>query len=97
MMAGTELVELLATSHAEPRLQRVFGVIDAGMDDAAVAGAGAMSRARLLFENAHPCAALRQRQPACQADHAGADHGDIDIDLRHDLLIVCIVCGRTTA
>jgi hypothetical protein len=76
---AAEVVELARAGDAEPRLQRARFVVDAGMDDAAVASGLVQTDLRFALEHRHPLTRIpakrlpRGRQP----DHTGADDREI--------------------
>src|SRR5262249_22638676 len=78
LVALAELVEQMTSFDAEPRLQRAGGIVDAGVDDAAVVGAGVLSPPRMALEDADRNAARRDRTRRGQAGDAGADDGNVD-------------------
>ena len=71
-------IERELARNAQLRLQRPRRVIDAGMDDLAVARARMRANRVLRFQH-HDLAALeRQAAGNCQPDHAGADYDAIN-------------------
>ena len=74
------IVEQAAPCDAQRRLQRARRIVEAGVDDAAVVGAGVEARARVPFEHADRAAALRRSaRAAARPDHARADDDHIDL------------------
>ena len=71
-------VQTLASLDAQPGLQRVRGVVDARVNDAAVVGARLQPRARVTLEHAHRTAALRDRNGGREPGHATTDDNSID-------------------
>jgi Fe2+ transport system protein FeoA len=76
-------VQLLTPLHAQAGLERTLRVVDAGVDDLAVArtGAGAYGVGRFEYQHLSALKARRQgqRPRGGQANHAGADHHRIDM------------------
>ena len=54
------------------------GIVDAGVDDAAVVRARVLSRARMPLQHAHALPALGDRERCGQSGDAGSDDGDVD-------------------
>jgi len=72
-------VEHLLALHTQPRLERTRGVINARVDDLAVARAGACADGVFRFEHQHLAARERQRPPHSQPNHPGPDHNSINL------------------
>ena len=72
-------VEAPPALDAEPRLEAAGGVVDAGMDDLAVARRGLFPDAALRLHDQHRAAGQSQRAGDREADDPGADDGDIEI------------------
>ena len=64
---------------AEPRFQRTWPIVDAGVDDFGIAAAGLAADDAFLFQDEHFSALCSERSPASKANHAGADHHAIDM------------------
>jgi hypothetical protein len=82
VVAGGEVVEAFAAFDAQGRLERVGGVVDAGVNDAAVAGAGLVAEARMLLQQTDREPRLRDRQRAGQAGDASTHDSHIDVGHR---------------
>ena len=78
-----EGVQPLASLDAEDGLQGIPRVIDAGVDDAAVVGAGLLPGAGQAFDHARRAAAGRHRARRGQSDQPAAHGGDIDRRVSH--------------
>ena len=74
-----ERIETIASLHAQLRLEASGRIVDPGVDDAAVVGAGLHPRPGMALEDADARAARAQLRGNRQADHTGADHGNIDV------------------
>jgi len=84
-----EVIQTRCAFDAQPRLQRSLGIVDAGVDYAAVVRARVHAGARVALENRHAAARLCQFRCDGQPDHARADDGDIHrgvhaISILHD-------------
>ncbi len=77
------VVQQRLAAHAQQCAQRAGRVVDAGVDDLAVACAGHGAEGVFGLEHDHLAAGLRERARAGQADHAGTDHDTIDPLRRH--------------
>src|SRR5713226_8137424 len=77
-VTGAEVVHQMTAVGAEPCFQRAKGVVDAGVDDAAVVGAGVEAGAGVTFNEAGRSPTHGQRARRGETGDAGADHGDID-------------------
>ena len=73
-----ECVQPLAPLDAQPRLQRVGRIVEAGVDHAAVVRGRRLARPRVPLEDADRAPAPRDRQRRGQPDDAGADDDDHD-------------------
>ena len=93
-LLGAEGVQPLAPLDAEDGLQRVPRVIDAGVDDAAVVGAGLQPRARQTFDHARRVAAGRHRARRGEPDDDAADNRAVYRFKRHDRSPRGRTCGR---
>ena len=71
-------IEQAPAGDAEPRLQRRRRVVEAGVDDFAVARAGAVADAGCRLEHDRLAAAQRQLARDREADRAGPDDDGID-------------------
>ena len=80
--AAAVVVEPPLALDAEPRLQAAGRVVDAGMDDLAVARAGLAADQLVALQEDHLAPGLGQGAGDRKADHAGADHDGLD-PLRH--------------
>src|SRR5579862_4935338 len=67
-------VQLLAPGDAQSRFERARAVVDAGVDDFAVAAAGAAADLGAALEDQGLVPARGERAPHCQADDARTDH-----------------------
>src|SRR5580704_8120255 len=76
---GAIAVEKIPAGTAQPRLERVGFVVDAGMNDFAVARAGVHAELAFAFENEHLTAGARQRSGRRESDDPRADHDAIDV------------------
>ena len=72
------VVQQLTPAHAQPGLQRPRGVVQAGVDDLAVARTGAGTDGRRGFEHDHLAPGQCQRARHAQADDAGTDDHAVD-------------------
>ena len=68
-----EAVQLLAPFHTQPRFERSWRVVDAGVNDTAVVGAGLESRAWMALDHACRESVLGHRRRRCQPADARAD------------------------
>ena len=80
-MAKAQVINALATLDAEPRLEAALGIVDAGMDDLAVAARGFHAVLRVSVEDEDVRAITRQAGRDGEADDAGPD--DDDFGIRH--------------
>ena len=76
---GTIPVQKIAPGQAQPGLERSRLIMNAGMDDFAVARTGVHAELPFAFEDQHLAAAARHGPGHREADDAGADHDAIDI------------------
>src|SRR6185437_9337800 len=83
-MLLTEGIQPVASGNAEPGLERAARIIDAGMDDLAVARAGAGAETVGRFEDENFTAGLRQRSRHRQAHDASADDDRVDVVHAHE-------------
>ena len=74
-----ELVERVPAFHGEPGLQRPGGIINAGVDDAAVVGARVEARPPVPLEDADRETTPRHRPRRRQAGHSGANYRDVNL------------------
>ena len=81
---GAVVVQHLLALHAQTRFQRAGRVVDAGVDDLAVARAGAGAKGVGGFQHHHFAPLQRQRARHRQAHHAGADDHGVDLLRAHD-------------
>ena len=80
-----EIVEKLASFNAELRLQRSIGIIEPGMDHAAVACGSNCAELVFALEDQHVVARERQRARDCQPNYA-CPHND-RADFVHSLIL----------
>jgi len=73
-VAVAEIVELATPGHAQPALERALRVVDAGVDDFAVARAGGGAKGSLGFQYQHLATGQRQRTRHRQPDHSRTHH-----------------------
>jgi hypothetical protein len=76
---AAEIVEAALAVDAGARDQAAGGVVDAGMDDLAVAGRGLGADALGGVEHQHLAPGQRQGAGDGEPDHAGADHDRIEL------------------
>ena len=74
LVGAAEFVEQFPPPQAQGRLMGAARVVEAGVDDFAVAGAGLLAESGVLFHHHRVDAAPRQFPGAGQAHHPGADH-----------------------
>ena len=72
------VVEQPLALDAEARLERTLRVVDAGVDQFGIAGAGVLADAVLGLEDQHLATGECQFAGDGEAHHAGADHGAVD-------------------
>ena len=72
-------VQEIAAGDAQPRLQRTGVVVDAGVNDLAVARAGVHAEMALALQDDHFPAAARKRPGRRQADDSRTDDDAIDV------------------
>ena len=77
VVLGAERVETVASFDAELRLEGARRIVDPGMDDAAVVGAGFHPRPGMALEDAHAAAPGAELRGDREPDDTSADHGDI--------------------
>src|SRR5687768_10642725 len=82
-MLRAELVEKARAVDAVAGLETSSWIVDAGVNDLAVARARATPRARLALEHAHAPSLVRDRQRAGQTYNACTN--DCDVNLFHGL------------
>ncbi len=80
-VAKAQVVDALPALDAEPRLEAARGIVDAGMDDLAVAARSLHAVLRVSVEDDEVRARARQAGRDGEADHAGPD--DDDFGIRH--------------
>ena len=73
-----ERIELFPSLHAEPRFERVAGVVDPGMDNAAVMRARLEPRPRLAFKDTGRVSTSRYHVGGGQAHDSPAYDHNID-------------------
>ena len=78
-------VQGIATGDAQPRLEAARRVVEAGVDDFAVATADAGAECILGLQDKYFAAGERERPSAGQSDHAGADHYAIEPLTAHNV------------
>ena len=78
LMLGAKRIQLAASLHAQPRLERALRVVEAGVDDAAVVRAGVQAGTRMALEHADRQSAPRNGTSGGQPGHTGADDGDLN-------------------
>jgi len=76
-----EGVEFAAAQDAEARLEAARGIIDAGMDDFAVARRGFLADSLAALQNDDGAAGARQRARGGEADGPRANDDGVDIML----------------
>src|SRR5262249_61266252 len=76
---AAELVELIAAGHAQARLERSGPVVDAGVDDLAVAAARSLSETAAGFENQRLVTTGGELACNREPEDAGTDHHHGDI------------------
>lgn len=74
-----KLVEGLVSGQAQPGLERALRVVDAGVDDAAVAAAYFLAELGVLFQYENISSPTGQPGGDGQADDTGADDGNIGL------------------
>ena len=74
-----EAIEAISPLDAQHRLEGARGIVEAGVDDAAVVRAGGAARFRFALDERHRRAELGQRQRRRKPGHASADHRDIHV------------------
>src|SRR6185503_2562710 len=79
---GAARVEQVAAGDAQPRLEAARRVVQAGVDDAAVARRRLLPDLAIALEDRDRVAAPRERGRAREPDHAGAD--DESMNVRQD-------------
>jgi hypothetical protein len=77
---------------AEPRLQAARRIVHARVDDLAVARAGAGTDSVGGFEQQHFVTGVRQSPGDRETDHAGPDHGALDLFRHGHVRFVLIRC-----
>jgi len=76
---GAVAVEQSVAFDAQPRLQRPRGVIEAGVDHFAVAGAGDRAEGVGRFEDHDIAPGQGQRARRGQSDHTGTNHEGVNL------------------
>ena len=77
MLSRNREIFVMAVAHAL-QFKAAFRRVEAGMQDRAVGLAGARQDVGALFYDEHARAAERQPSRGRAADHAGADHREIE-------------------
>ena len=78
VVGRAEVVQPIATLHAQSGLERAGGVVDAGVNHAAVPRAGAMARTHVAFEDADTRATAGERPCTRETHHSAADDCDVN-------------------
>ena len=83
-VALTKGIKKVTAPNAEPGFQRIFRVVNAGMDHFAIAGAGLHPDLRILFQDHDLMPGLGQCARDGQAHRARADHHTVTLKAFHD-------------
>ena len=78
-MLRAELVQQAPTLDAQPRFQRTGGIVEAGVNHAAVVRARFEARPSVPLDQAHGVSTHRDGASGGEPGHAGADDGDVNV------------------
>ena len=87
---GRQIGEQTIALHTQPGHEGAGGIVESGMDDAGIAGAGAAEQVRMGLGHSHPQMVAAQLPGHGAADDARADDGDIQWTVHGRSLL----CGR---
>src|SRR5258708_28803823 len=90
-MLGAELIHQPVAGDAQPCLEGVFRIVDAGMNHAAVARAGSHAQLGVLLNKEYVIRPLRNSMRNRATDYAAADNKNVGL-VHAVAILVCLLC-----